>query len=103
MRIPCGAGCSYCTATHDGEKSTVYPEETIWTAIDNRAEYQRRYPYVPERILDNLPKPEAKVSVAPWSKIEQNPEALRFLVNATYADRQACSYDLSRSMRRANS
>ena len=92
-----------CTASHSGEKETVYPEIKNWVSIDNRAEYECRYPYVPDRIIDNLLRHEAKVSVTHWSKIENNPSALRCLIDAAFEDRGKCEYDLSRPMRRVNS
>ena len=45
--------------------------------------------------------PEAKISVAPWDRI--NVETLKFLIDAAFEDRGRCVYDLSRPMRRANS
>ena len=96
-------GNTLCTVSHSGEKKTVYPEIGLWENVNSRAEYERRYPYLPDRIIDNLLKPEAKVSVASWSKIGNNPDVLRFLIGATFKDREKCEYDLSRSMRRANS
>ena len=47
-------GCTYCTATHKDEKKIVYPEINSWMSIDERSEYERRYPYLPARIIDNL-------------------------------------------------
>ena len=94
---------AYYDAAHTGEKETVYPETTDWTTIDKRSEYEQRYPRMPERIIDNLLKPGAKVSVTPWSKIERNAVVLQFLIDAAYNDRQSCEYDLSRPMRRSNS
>ena len=58
---------------------------------------------MPERIIDNLLNPEARISVTNWSKIEQNPNILKFLIDATFEDRMNCNYDLSRQMRRKNS
>ena len=92
-----------CVAPHDGEKAAVYPEVTSWISIDSRAEYERRYPSMPERIIDNLLFVEAHVSVAPWSKVESDPDSLRFLIDAAFNGRSRCKYDLSRPMRRANS
>ena len=67
------------TAPHgDEEKRILYPEVTSWTAIKERAEYERRYPYMPDRIIDNLLNPEAKISVVPWEKI--NGITLEFLI-----------------------
>ena len=94
--------CANFTAWHDDEKETVYPENERWVSINSRAEYERRYPHMPDRIIDNLLKAEAKVSVTNWSKI-CDPDILRFLVDATFQDRHSCNYDLSRPMRRANS
>ena len=56
---------------------------------------------MPDRLIDNLLKPEAKVSVVPWSRINVN--NLTTLVEAAFLDRAHCEYDLSRPMRRANS
>lgn len=95
--------CSYYTACHSLEKETVYPEYESWISIDSRAEYERRYPEMPDRIVDNLLKSEAKVSVTNWSKIKNNSNNLQFLIDAAFEDRAKCEYDLSRSMRRNNS
>lgn len=95
-------GCTHYTAPHAREKETVYPETTNWISIDTRTEYERRYPYLPARIIDNLLKKDAKVSVTNWDKIINRPDLLAFLVEATHNDRTACEYDLSRPMRRAN-
>lgn len=95
-------GCNYFTAAHEGEKAKVYPDLLSWISISDRATYERRYPYLPARIIDNLLKSEAKISVVSWGRIAADPEKLRFLIEATYADRLKCEYDLSRKMRRAN-
>ena len=96
-------GCMLCTAAHgDQEKQRVYPEFADWTSIDTRAGYERRYPHMPDRIIDNLLSPDARVSVVPWAKA-LNPDHLAFLVEATFADREQCKYDLGRQLRRHNS
>jgi hypothetical protein len=90
------------TAAHgDNEKKVLYPEITIWTSW-NRKQYEENYPYMPERVVDNLLAPTAKISVTSWSTIANSPEKLSFLVGATFADRVNCEYDLSRPMRRKN-
>lgn len=95
--------CTYFTAMHAGEKERLYPHVTSWITIDDRNEYERRYPYMPDRIIDNLLKKDVKISVVNWEKIENDYGALEFLIDATYKDRVNCNYDLSRPMRRANS
>ena len=95
-------GCTFFDAAHESEKPTVYPEWQNWITISERTEYERRYPYVPDRIIDNLLKQGAYVSVTTWSKI-CDPNNLRFLINTAFEDRQRCVYDLRRPMRRRNS
>lgn len=95
--------CTYYTASHEGEKEKVYPENTSWMTIDDRAEYERRYPYLPARIIDNLLKSDAKVSVVNWDKISTDIEKLRFLIEQTFNEKEKCNYDLSRPLRRRDS
>jgi len=95
--------CTYYTATHSGEKERLYPDNSSWTLINSREEYEQRYPYLPDRIIDNLLKTEAKISVVNWDKIAENLDHLVFLIDATFNDRTNCQYDLSRLMRRRDS
>ena len=86
---------------HDREKEIVYPNVTSWVSVNTRTEHERRYPYMPDRIIDNLLEPKARISIVPWNRI--NETSLKFLVDAAFEDRGRCEYDLSRPMRRANS
>ena len=91
----------WCIAAHENEKQVVYSDFTEWISISTRAEYETWYPHMPDRIIDNLLYPEAKISIVPWERI--NAGTLRFLIDATFKDRSRCQYDLRRPMRRANS
>ena len=94
-------GCSYFNAAHgDQEKRVIYPDVNSWMSVDSRAEQSRRFPHLPERIIDNLAAPNARMSVVPWDRL--SPERLKYLVDATFEGRGACEYDLSRPMRRRN-
>jgi hypothetical protein len=103
INLPATA-CTYYTAAHgDGEKQSVYPGVSNWTSISTRSEYELRYPHVPDRIIDNLVKGGAKISVTNWDTIAADINRLRFLIDVTFNDRTTATYDLSRPMRRANS
>ena len=92
----------YFTAAHgEREKEEIYPPSTVWTSVTTRAEYEERYPYLPDRIIDNLLKKEAKISVTRWYDLDA--EKIRLLIDLTFLDRESCEYDLSRPMRRKNS
>ena len=83
------------------EKELLYPEVRSWTHVEERKEYECRYPCMPDRIIDNLMRPKVKISVVPWERI--NVRTLKFLIEAAFHNRANCAYDLSRSMRRGNS
>lgn len=92
------------TAAHgDTEKKQVYPEVSSWCSIDSRSEYERRYPYLPDRIIDQLLATDAKVSVTQWSRLGRNLENLALLIDCACQDRASCNYDLSRSMKKKDS
>ena len=85
----------------DEEKKLIHPNIINWTSL-NRSKYKARYPYMPERIIDNLLTGKAKISVVPWALIENNPEVLRVLIEFTHNGRQSVEYNLSRPMRKQN-
>lgn len=94
----------YFTAAHgDLEKRQLYPEVNSWCSIDSRAEYERRYPYLPDRIIDQLLAENVKVSVTQWERLGPNLENLAFLIDCAYRGRASCEYDLSRPMKKRDS
>lgn len=96
--------CEYHTAAHgDDEKRRVYPSITSWTSVDSRTEYEKRYPYLPDRIIDNLLTKKAKISVTSWDVITNDWGAFEYLINAAHDDKVSAEYDLSRPMKRRDS
>ncbi len=102
INLPAAGSISH-TVGHDGEKEAIYPNTTNWINIKNRADYERRYPMMPARIIDNLLQKDAKISVTDWDTIFNDPSKLRRLINYAHDDRTKCVYDLSQAMRRSNS
>ena len=103
INLPSTGCTSYHAAHGDKEKQTVYPDNSSWTNITSRAEYNQRYPYMPDRIIDNLLKSGVLISISNWDRITEDISKLRFLINATFDDKARCEYDLSSPMRRSNS
>ena len=88
------------TAAHTSEKSVIYSDCKTWMSVTTRTDYEDRYPFVPRRIIDNLLNKEAKVSVAPWSRLTAG--TLSLLLENAFEAKSTNKYDLSRPMRRAN-
>ena len=86
---------------HGQEEMALYPG-TVWhkPCWD---QYRLAYPSMPDRILDNLVAPEARVSVTGWSDIERSPGRLQALIELAFRDRARCKYVFCRRMRRRNS
>ncbi len=93
--------CTHFYSSHYDEKNIVFPECSDWATITDRVEFERRYPYMPERIIDNLMKADAKISVINWNQITV--AKLKYMIEKAFEDKVSCEYDLSRLMRRKNS
>ncbi len=47
--------CTTYTAAHgDEEKDALYSDNASWVSVTKRTDYKNRYPYIPQRIIDNL-------------------------------------------------
>jgi len=96
--------CTYFIAAHgDEEKLRLYPNIQNWIFINERTEYERRYPYMPARIIDNLMTNKAFISVTNWSIIQNDWRALEYLINATFESKEEAAYDFTCPMRRRDS
>lgn len=96
--------CSSFTAAHGAEeKELLYSHVAGWTSLTSGAEYRSRYPYMPDRIIDNLVNKNVKISVVNWDSLKKDWRNLETLIDLTFRDRLSCNYDLSRSMKRNNS
>ena len=103
IQLP-STGCDYYTAAHgDEEKAVLYPDIGDWISITKKSDYESRYPYLPQRVIDNLLKSDVKVSVANWQTITSSPDKLKLMLDLTFKGRASCNYDLTRPMRRADS
>ncbi|MDD2215401.1 MAG: TIR domain-containing protein [Eubacteriales bacterium] len=101
INLPSISGSSSIRSDHSGEKESVFSDVKSWVSISERAEYERRHPYMPDRLIDNFLESNSKISVVNWSDL--NVEKLTILIENAFQDRANCKYDLSRAMRRRNS
>ena len=97
-----------CVA-HDGEKEAIYSDIINWKLVDSRSTCEELCPAMPDRITDNLIKPEARISVCPLNRIISvdplrrivyHPYTLSWLIDAAYRSRLTNEYDLTRRPRK---
>jgi len=103
VQLPSTNPQHFTAAYGDVEKQQIYPDINNWCTVDSRTEYERRYPCLPDRIIDQLLVPDAPVSVTQWSRLGGQLENLAFLIDYACQGRTSCNYDLSRPMKKANS
>lgn len=94
-------GCTYCHCSHESEKTSVFPQIQDWTTVNTRNEFERRFPYMPARIIDNLLETEVRITVANWNDLSV--DKLATLIDDAANDRTSNEYDMSRQMKRLNS
>lgn len=99
-------GSDTAHAPHGGEeKRVVHPDVASWYS-PSRSDLEANYPYMPDRIIDNLAS-NAKISIVPWRKVapwsKLTARNLEFLIEIAFRDRANCQYDFTRPMRRRNS
>lgn len=93
--------CTYCQASHAGEKESIFSNIDNLTTVNTRAEFERRFPYIPARIIDNLLASNVKISVANWNELSI--EKLSVLIDNAAYDRATNQYDMTRKNKRKNS
>ncbi len=81
------------------EDKEILGKELLWSKISS----YERYDYLPKRLLDNIKSNEVRISVVDYSRIINNPEGFRKLIDIAYNNRIYNEYDLSKPMRRKNS
>ncbi|TKU16507.1 TIR domain-containing protein [Citrobacter sp. wls827] len=91
------------SSIHAAHGEQEYYPGTSWTTLKCRSDYEERHPFLPERIIDNLLNPNAKISVTNWNSIKDNPSFLSELIDKTFDSKKTNNYNLSREMRKNNS
>lgn len=92
--------CQYHTLCTKEEKEAILPNQKTWVSINDRSEFDRRYPYMPARIIDNLLKKGVSISVINWDDLSI--DKLKLLIDKAYDARSNNDYDMSREMRMRN-
>lgn len=86
----------------DEEKELVAPGATDWVTLDSKSEFEKYYPYMPDRLIDNFCK-KNPITVVDWDRIKDNPELLMKLIDNTFNNINKCNYDYSKPLRKNNS
>ena len=101
INLPTISNQQFVRASEESEKDII-DKGGHWITLKTREEYEKAYPYMPSRIIDNFEK-QVSISVIDWNAIENNPEKLMILINNAFNRRKNTNYDHSAPLRRKNS
>ena len=88
-------------ASNDEEKKII-SDDNNWVSLKTRYDYEQYHPYMPSRIIDNFVK-DKEIPVINWSRVKQDPNRLKKLVDNAFKRRKLISYDHSALLRKNNS
>lgn len=91
----------YIRASTNEEKALI-SDNTSWVSLSSRSEYERAYPYMPSRIIDNFIKG-VPITVVDWTTIAHSPERLKKLIDLAFLRRYSNQYDHSTPLKKHNS
>ena len=90
---------TYYHAGHGSDEKTLYPTQE-WVSVSSD-EYDRRYPFVPPRIMDSVKK-NVPISIVRWGDVVNDNEIrlgfpkLKSFIDLAHRDKENCDYDFSR-------
>lgn len=104
IQLPSTSPSAVIAAHGDREKQYIYPyiNSKGWKNIESKEAAKRKFPYLPDRIIDNLLMPKCRISVTNWTNI-LDVQKLKFLIDLTFVDKDNCIYNMTRPMKRKNS
>ena len=92
-----------CVRVSSEEEKEIVAPNSNWVKFFTREEYEKAYPYLPKRILDNLVYG-AEITIVDWNTIyDGNYEKLMTLIDNAFKRRKTVKYDHSEPLRKRNS
>lgn len=73
-----------------------------WFSCQDRNEYEKLYPFMPSRVIDNFVKG-VPITVVDWSRISNNSQIIKQLIDNAFNRRFDFTYDHSTPLRKQNS
>ncbi|MCQ2211552.1 MAG: TIR domain-containing protein [Paludibacteraceae bacterium] len=92
---------NYIRASDEEEKNIIATGGN-WVHLRSRQEFEKAYPYMPERIIDNFMAGQG-ITVVNWDTISNNPKKLLALIDKAFIRKNENVYDHSRPLKRRNS
>ncbi len=87
--------------SEDEEKELVAPHSN-WCTLSTREQFEKTYPYMPSRIIDNFVNG-AEITVVDWDRVSNDSNILMQLIDNAFKRRKNVKYDHSAPLKKSNS
>ena len=87
----------------ESEKDIMGPFINWETLNKDLSSLKAKYPYLPDRIIENLARNDVQISIVNWDVISSDVSKLKELIDNAYNRRKSNKYDHSTPLRRQNS
>lgn len=85
------------------EEAIIGPYES-WTPLNKEiSDLKDRYPYLPDRIIENIARDDVSITIANWNSVYDNTDKIKNLIDKAFERRKTNNYDHSTPLRRRNS
>ena len=89
INLPTLNGQNHIQSGQDDEKSIIGSPSLSWFTVNSRSEYEKRFPYLPSRIIDNYESSLnyddiVPITIVDWDVIKNNNAALKTLIDNAY-------------------
>ena len=99
INLPTIEQCEH--ASDENDKILIDDDCANWVSLTEQQEYEEAFSYLPMRVMDNISKG-IPISVVDWSKVIDNPKALKELIHNAFARRKCTVYKNNRQLKRKN-
>ena len=102
INLPTLGGQNHIQSGQEDEKAIIGNPFMKWFRVNSRLEYEKRFPYLPSRIIDNFESSLKNndifpITVVEWEKIKNDNCALKTLIDNTYKRSRDNNYHYNHS------
>lgn len=89
INLPTLNGQNYIQTGQEDEKNIIGNSSVSWFKVKSRLEYEKKFPYLPSRIIDNFESELNNDNIVPitiveWDTIKNDNEILKILIDNAY-------------------
>lgn len=104
INLPSISGEQGMLACGKSEEQAMGNSLTTWTPLQKDVAYiEKKYPYLPHRIITNIARENVSISIVNWDVISGDVDKLKYFIDTAFNRRKTNDYDHSELLKGRNS